>query len=124
MTQSGQRWFLTLPSAPSGYGFATISALGGLSYQTKPGGAWISAPSVDTRDVSVPKQGRLAVTIPPEGLIITWNQMMPSLGGTVALGALDVSPGPSGPSVQRVNIASPNLPPPITSPVASLHVQQ
>ncbi|MDI9260214.1 hypothetical protein [Alicyclobacillus sendaiensis] len=121
---SGKRWFLTLPAVPSGYGFATISALGGLSYQTKPGGAWVSAPSVDTRDLPALKQGRLVVTIPPEGLIITWNQMMPSLGGTVALGALEVSPGPSGPRVQRLNIAAPNLPPPITSPVASLHAQQ
>ncbi|WP_067851153.1 hypothetical protein [Alicyclobacillus mali (ex Roth et al. 2021)] len=123
VTRSGQTWMLTLPTAPSGYGFASVSAIGPVSYQTKPGGAWMSAPSLDTRDLSIPAHGRLVVKIPPDGLMVTWNQMMPSLGGTVALGALEVSPGASGPSVERVNIVSPNLPPAIVSSVASLHLQ-
>ncbi|SIT05004.1 hypothetical protein [Alicyclobacillus vulcanalis] len=123
VTRVGQGYVVTVPSVPEGYGFATFSALGGVAYQTTPGGPWTVVPVLDTRDVSIPAKGRLSVKVPAQGITITWNQMMPSLGGTVAMGALQVSPGPSGPSVERLNIVTPNLPPVLPSSVTSTQPQ-
>ena len=115
VVRRGSEWLLIVPPVSDGFGFACVTAMGGVAYQTHVGKAWTTAASVDTRDVRVPASGQLVVKIPPSGLTITWNQMMPSLGGTVALGALYVQAGSSGLTVERVNVNSPNLPPAITS---------
>lgn len=112
--RSGE-WLLVVPPVSQGFGFACVTSTGGVTYQTSARKTWISAASLDTRDVRVPASGQLMVKIPPSGLVITWNQMMPSLGGTVALGAIDVQTGSSGLTVDRMNVDSPNLPPPITT---------
>lgn len=115
VVRRNSQWLLVMPSVPQGFGFANVTSPGGVKYQVGGGKTWISASSLDTRDVRASASEPIAIQIPPGGIVITWNQMMPALGGTVALGALDVQAGSSGLAVERVNVLTPNLPSPITS---------
>ncbi|WP_067625234.1 hypothetical protein [Alicyclobacillus acidiphilus] len=103
--QSGQ-WTLSVPSLSGEDMFSYITGIGNVSYQAPGQTGWQSAASFDSRVVNIPSGKSAVVQVPADGLIISVNEMLPQLSGTVVLGELSISIGPNGPVVQRINVNS------------------
>lgn len=106
LTNQSGAWTLSVPSLAGTDNFSYITSIGNVSYQLPGQTAWQSTASFDSRVVSIPTGHVATVQVPANGLIISVNEMLPNLSGTVALGELSISVGPDGPVVQRINVNS------------------
>lgn len=102
----GGNWTLTLPSLSGTPWFSYTTTLGSVSYQLPGDANWQTTGTLDSRELTLSDTDHIRVKL-IEGTPVTVsvNQLLPSLGGTVPLGDLQIEVDSNGLVVQRINVS-------------------
>ncbi|MFB5190817.1 hypothetical protein [Alicyclobacillus fastidiosus] len=106
VTDENGAWALTMPGLAATSWFSYTTTLGQVSYELPGDSTWSSTNVLDSRDLSLSGDETVKVLIPQSSSItISINQMLPDLGGTVALGELQVGVTNGALSVERIDVS-------------------
>lgn len=100
----GDSFVVSLPSALNTQWFVFATTTDDIQYSLNNGVSWVSTPAFDTRDLAGQSASTghiLVIAAASSGVAISYNELMPSVRGTITLGEVVLSQGAGGLVVER-----------------------
>lgn len=107
VTNENGVWILTMPSLAGTSRFSYTTTLGDVQYQLPGDSTWQTKAQLDSRELKLSPTDEIHVRIPQgTSLTVSVNEMLPQLGGTVALGNLQIEvDAANGLVVHRIDVS-------------------